>query len=454
MSVVLAAERSGLAALRANLDTVLNEAVDRRVDLAIVEAQIALRQVEQVVRAERDAADPTRVDTVMAELAQAKAQADLLNDPAAGWLVTLDDGMGDLRTDIDYDLAGSSSHRHETSRGAHRDDRPRGRVGRVRGVARATGDGRRRRDLPGSVDGRRGARGTRRRALRGSGGRHRCDPRRGDRASDRQRPRRRRRGSRRLGASQRGVLLLEGSWTGIEAFSMVGGLIGLSLLNPLSLVLGIFMGRRVLREEKQRQLASRREQARQSVSRYFEEVTFRVSKDVQDALRRIHRGSALVLRDECGRDRAVGHGSGPGRRAAPASRPPTRSRSTPSSRRCSSSPRVSRPPAADPRPRPGVRFVQDRWHRRVVRSSHDHSLQRHRRRRGRHGSVAGVLSPARARPSRLRRRPAACRGRLAWRLAPRLRHDRDHPFVRPELVATARAGIAWLSRSSATALRR
>ena len=42
----------------------------------------------------------------MAELAQARAQADLLNDPAAGWLVTLDDGMGDLRTDIDYDLAG------------------------------------------------------------------------------------------------------------------------------------------------------------------------------------------------------------------------------------------------------------------------------------------------------------------------------------------------------------
>ena len=97
-------------------------------------------------------------------------------------------------------------------------------------------------------------------------------------------------GSSRIGARQRGVLLLEGSWTGIEAFSMVGGLIGLSIINPLSLVLGIFMGRRVLREEKQRQLASRREQARQSVSRYLEEVTFRVNKDVQDALRRIHRG--------------------------------------------------------------------------------------------------------------------------------------------------------------------
>ena len=96
--------------------------------------------------------------------------------------------------------------------------------------------------------------------------------------------------SRRLGAGRRGVMALEGSWSGIEAFSMVGGLVGLSLINPLSLVLGLFMGRRVLREEKQRQLASRREQARQSVSRYLDEVTFRVAKDVQDALRRIHRG--------------------------------------------------------------------------------------------------------------------------------------------------------------------
>ncbi len=290
VSVVLAAERSGLAALRANLDTVLNEAVDRRVDVAIVEAQIALRQVEQVVRAERDAADPTRVDTVMAELAQANAQADLLNDPAAGWLVTLDDGMGDLRTDIDYDLAGrlrtvtrqaeeriattdpadgwdefaawleqqvmadiaatylalSTGAEALAARVAERFEAAEADIGATLGA-----------ETERAIDS----------VHVGGGG-----------------------GSRRLGASQRGVLLLEGSWTGIEAFSMVGGLIGLSLLNPLSLVLGIFMGRRVLREEKQRQLASRREQARQSVSRYFEEVTFRVSRDVQDALRRIHRG--------------------------------------------------------------------------------------------------------------------------------------------------------------------
>ncbi len=290
VSVALSGERSGLAALRAALDAVLHVAVDRRVDVALVEAQIALRQIEQVVRAERDGADPARVNAVMAELAQAKAQADLLNDPAAGWLVTLDDGMGDLRTDIDYALAGrlrnvtrqaeeriattdpadgwdefaawleqqvmadvaatylelSTGAEALAARVAERFEAAEADIGATLGAETAR-----------TID-----------AVHvGSGG-----------------------GTRRLGAGQRGALLLEGSWTGIEAFSMVGGLIGLSIINPLSLVLGIFMGRRVLREEKQRQLASRREQAYQSVSRYLEEVTFRVSKDVQDALRRIHRG--------------------------------------------------------------------------------------------------------------------------------------------------------------------
>ena len=54
VSVALSGERSGLAVLRAALDAVLHEAVDRRVDVALVEAQIALRQIEQVVRAEHE----------------------------------------------------------------------------------------------------------------------------------------------------------------------------------------------------------------------------------------------------------------------------------------------------------------------------------------------------------------------------------------------------------------
>jgi hypothetical protein len=47
------------------------------------------------------------------------------------------------------------------------------------------------------------------------------------------------------------------------------------------------MGRRQLREEKQRQLNQRRMQAKQAVRRYTDDVQFGVTKDCQDNLRRI-----------------------------------------------------------------------------------------------------------------------------------------------------------------------
>ena len=290
VSVVLPPERSGLDAVRDALDRVWAGAVARRGDLAMVESAIALRQVEQVVRAEREGADPARAAIVLAELADARAKADQLNDPAAGWLVALDDGMGDLRTEIDYDLAGrlrgatrQAEERIASSDPADAwDDFAAWLEQQVMSdvaatyLALSTGA----ETLAATVAERfEAAEADIGAALQADASRAIESVHVGEGG-----------GSSRIGARQRGVLLLEGSWTGIEAFSMVGGLIGLSIINPLSLVLGIFMGRRVLREEKQRQLASRREQARQSVTRYLEEVTFRVNKDVQDALRRIHRG--------------------------------------------------------------------------------------------------------------------------------------------------------------------
>ena len=383
----------------------------------------------------------------MAELAQAKAQADLLNDPAAGWLVTLDDGMGDLRTDIDYDLAGRlrTVTRQAEERIATTD--PADGWDEFAAWLEQTGDGRRRRDYLALSTGAEALAARVAERFEAAEAEHRCDPRRGDRAGDRQRPRRRRRGSRRLGASQRGVLLLEGSWTGIEAFSMVGGLIGLSLLRPV--VVGARDLHRPARAARG-EATSAREPSRAGPS---------------IGLALLRRGHVPSEQGRPGRaaphpQRVCAHPSRPvparsrgrspkrsGPPSRPASRPPTRSRSTPSSRRCSSSPRVSRPPAADRRPRPGVRFVQDPWHRRVVRSSHDHSLQRHWRRRGRHGSVAGVLSPARAQAfppprttSRMSRSPcpAVCASPST----------RSRPSARSTRAGRhRRAGIAWLSRS-------
>jgi hypothetical protein len=87
---------------------------------------------------------------------------------------------------------------------------------------------------------------------------------------------------------------MRGSYGGILMFGMVGQLAGLTLINPLTAVVGLGLGRRALRDERKRQLTLRRQQAKQAVRRYLDEVSFAVNKDSRDALRRVQRD----LRDE------------------------------------------------------------------------------------------------------------------------------------------------------------
>ena len=49
------------------------------------------------------------------------------------------------------------------------------------------------------------------------------------------------------------------------------------------------MGRKQIKDEKERQLVARRGQARNSQRKYLDEVSFHASKDSRDSLRRIHR---------------------------------------------------------------------------------------------------------------------------------------------------------------------
>ena len=72
-------------------------------------------------------------------------------------------------------------------------------------------------------------------------------------------------------------------------FGMLGRMVGLGMANPATLVIGLFMGRQALRGEKDRQLAMRRNQARQAHRKYTDEVAFVVGKDSRDALRQIQR---------------------------------------------------------------------------------------------------------------------------------------------------------------------
>lgn len=81
---------------------------------------------------------------------------------------------------------------------------------------------------------------------------------------------------------------LRGGYIGALMFGALGGMVGIAL-GPLPIGVGLLMGRKSLRDEKERQLAQRRAQARNVQRKYMDEANFMANKDSRDALRRINR---------------------------------------------------------------------------------------------------------------------------------------------------------------------
>lgn len=90
----------------------------------------------------------------------------------------------------------------------------------------------------------------------------------------------------------------------VALFGLAGSLPAL-VLGPLSLVLALGIGGKIMRDEKKRQLAHRRQQAKLAARRYVDEVGFIMSKETRDALRQTQR----QLRDEFQRRAVAIHSS-------------------------------------------------------------------------------------------------------------------------------------------------
>jgi hypothetical protein len=83
---------------------------------------------------------------------------------------------------------------------------------------------------------------------------------------------------------------MRGGYMGVLMFGMLGTMLaGLSMLNPATAAIGVVMGRKTLRQQKEAQLASRRHNAKNAHRKYADEVSFVVAKDARDTLRRIQR---------------------------------------------------------------------------------------------------------------------------------------------------------------------
>lgn len=89
-------------------------------------------------------------------------------------------------------------------------------------------------------------------------------------------------------------------------FGVVGSNLALlATMGPLALALGAGIGRKLVKDERQRQLVYRRQQAKIACRRYVDEATFVFGKDCLDSLRRTRR----ELRDEFQARAAVLHAS-------------------------------------------------------------------------------------------------------------------------------------------------
>jgi len=77
-------------------------------------------------------------------------------------------------------------------------------------------------------------------------------------------------------------------------FGIAGSMIGVVVAAPISVALAAGIGRKMIKDERKRQLAYRRQQAKNAARKYVEEVGFVMNKETRDALRRTGR----QLRDE------------------------------------------------------------------------------------------------------------------------------------------------------------
>lgn len=92
-----------------------------------------------------------------------------------------------------------------------------------------------------------------------------------------------------LGAAEKIYIGVRGSYGGVLMVGLATGLIGMALINPLSLLAGVLVGRRAYREDMGNRLNRRQQEAKTIVRRYIDEVTFQVGKQLKDRLRLVQR---------------------------------------------------------------------------------------------------------------------------------------------------------------------
>ncbi|MEO3941932.1 dynamin family protein [Paenarthrobacter nicotinovorans] len=94
-----------------------------------------------------------------------------------------------------------------------------------------------------------------------------------------------------LGPLQKVLIGMRGSYGGVLMFGLLTGIFGMALINPLSVGAGLLLGRKAYREDKAARLKQRQAEAKILVRKHVDDVVFQVGKQLKDRLRLVQRAT-------------------------------------------------------------------------------------------------------------------------------------------------------------------
>ncbi len=97
----------------------------------------------------------------------------------------------------------------------------------------------------------------------------------------------------RIGIAQKVLVGMRGSYGGVLMFGLITTLMGMTLLNPISVGAGVLLGTKAYRDDRETRVVKRRAAAKVAIRRFTDDVSFQVGKESKDRLRLIQR----LLRD-------------------------------------------------------------------------------------------------------------------------------------------------------------
>jgi hypothetical protein len=235
--------------------------------------------------------DPETTPRMIAELEAAKAQANELRRRSSRWQTTLNDGVSDLISDMEYDLRDRMRSIQRDAEQAIDAADPGVNWSETvawleQRVAAAVSDtfvwtNERAQWLSAQVAEHFSRDNLRLPMLRVDNTADVLDPVRDVETLD----------SGRLNPVQKVFIGMRGSYGGVLMFGLLTGIVGMSLINPISIGAGLLIGGKVYKDEKSARLKRRQSEAKSLVRSHIDDVIFQVGKQLKDRLRLVQRGT-------------------------------------------------------------------------------------------------------------------------------------------------------------------